>query len=328
MKRNRDGNSRKAAEKAGKENVHARNSGVEPELSTFDYSVDRVDRAKFNESKRKLIDHVSKTYGKAVRIIEREEHVQFTPPVPPSEEEIEMLGKRLAGTKYSTDYASYRRQVDAYEETKPKLYGLLWAQCTTAMRNQLKSDENWSYIDNSKDPLYLWKLIQEISLSGSTAKQNTIKKKVEATFRFNRFRQFKTETVGDFYERFQDEYDIYKSNGGCLADPGRIDLETAFETEEEKQEYISIIESETQLILAMNFIEKLDRTRYGRMQDELQNLYDRGQDSYPTTLVDAYHMAVNRRDEGSFADTLIQPKSDIGAAFATNARKGKEKKGD
>lgn len=99
MKRNYEGNARKksAGDKAEKENVHARNSGVEPELPMFDYSVDRVDRGKFNDSSRIYADRFTKVYGiGGASIIQKEKHPEFKAPVPPTAEKIAEIGQKFA----------------------------------------------------------------------------------------------------------------------------------------------------------------------------------------------------------------------------------------
>ena len=49
-----------------------------PELPMFDYSVDRVDRVKYNDAKKKLIDYVATKYGTIVEVVETEEDLNFT----------------------------------------------------------------------------------------------------------------------------------------------------------------------------------------------------------------------------------------------------------
>lgn len=317
MNRNNERKPKRLPEKTEKASSLKREVTGEAELPMFDYSVERVDRVKFNESKKNLIDYIGTKYGFINCIIEKEEEPNFRAPPVPTAAEIAADGAEIVRTRYNADYQSFRKKTDAYEDAKPKVFSLLWSLCTTAMRNQLKSFDNFSIFNENKDALQLWLHIQHVSLAGSAVDQNSVKRKTDAHFRFNRFKQGKSESIGEFYERFQVEYEAFRANGGRF-----IEKETeAVMFDEDRERIQQELEYETERMLAMHFLEKLDRTRYGRMMDELQNLYDRGAgDQYPVTLNAAYHMAINRRDDGIFADTLTSTRSETGAAFATQGR--------
>jgi hypothetical protein len=67
--------------------------------------------------------------------------------------------------------------------------------------------------------------------------------------------------------------------------------------DEDLNEYYAELERKEEQIIAQLFLKKLNRTRYGPMLTELDNkLKMYGEDRYPATLVDAYDMALNRKD--------------------------------
>jgi hypothetical protein len=45
--------------------------------------------------------------------------------------------------------------------------------------------------------------------------------------------------------------------------------------------------------IAVGFLKRADRKRYGGLWSDLENLYTRGQDHYPTDLTSTYNMLLN-----------------------------------
>jgi hypothetical protein len=61
-------------------------------------------------------------------------------------------------------------------------------------------------------------------------------------------------------------------------------------------------------IMAMKFLRKLDRKRYGNWLDHLENELNEGRDIYPKKLIEAYQQANGRRENGKIvANMTSQP---------------------
>ena len=71
------------------------------------------------------------------------------------------------------------------------------------MRPQLKEDPGFENFEADQDPLRLWTTLAEVSVTGRVAK-NAVKKRQDAKDRFAALRQWYTESVYDFYERFNE----------------------------------------------------------------------------------------------------------------------------
>jgi hypothetical protein len=180
--------------------------------------------------------------------------------------------------------------------------------------------------DISKDPLPLWKRIAQSCIDGSSKRENTTKKKMEARERFFRLRQGPLESVGDFYERFKSEAEFLEQSEAWFV-PASKPLP---DDPEVLAEYLKKLEEENDKELAMAFLLKLDRKRFKGLLDELENSLSSGRDEYPTTVVGAYTLAIHRKEGGvSVASASLKPSavpsSDVAFA-AHNSERNKTKK--
>ena len=63
------------------------------------------------------------------------------------------------------------------------------------------------------------------------------------------------------------------------------------------------------LSLAMSFLAKADRNRYGQKIEDLENDFSQGQDNYPKTVSAAYSLLINWKQEHLNAHTMRVLKS-------------------
>lgn len=316
---------------SGKAVAAKKAQGGIPELDLFDYTHNQIDTVKFNDAYRKLKTYVGRNYGYNSHVIEYCEEYTVIFPARPTAEQLNEANDPagLKRAEYLEDYKSAKRIVDTYNANSPKVYQVIWGQCTVSMRNMLRRVNEFERIEREKDVLDLWKAIVDISMNGTAVGQDQEKMIIDAQRRFQLFKQQQRETVGDFHERYEIEYQALISSGGSLvlqadvpegaiADPEIIaQMKTAHQTREEKQK-------------ALIFINKLDRSRFKGLLDDLQNAYDRNRDEYPNTLNEAYQIAINYRENGKRVDTLMSNhgKEQYGAAFVSgdnNNGKGKKK---
>lgn len=295
--------------------------GAIPELDVFDYTNNRIDVVKFNEAKRKVAIYVGTHFGVNAHVLEHGTDFVFTPPEQPDAAELEEDEDPhgLRRSMYLEDYKSYRKKVDHYEDNKPKVFNILKGQCSVSMRNMLKRVDNWTEIEEEKDPLALWLEMVNISMNGTAVADDAEKRIIDATRRFQTFRQQNRETVGEFYERFEVEYEAFLGSGARLV---QVEIPVAMPEHDAELLHDEIGRREEKQ-KALHFMNKLDRSRFGGMVDELQNAFDRGRNEYPITLNAAYQMAINFRENGRRVDSVVQVKEQYGAAFIT----GQGKKG-
>lgn len=296
----------------------------------FDYSSNYRDVEKFSVCRRLLASEVGKAFGEAANIIEHGEHFVFFPPDYPDDDEWNDpdVGPRVR-MEYGTEYSAYVKLKTAYDTKCAQVYHLIWSKCTIAMQNAVKEHADFNVWDRHKDVLNLWLRIVDISMNGTGAAENDSKRINEAKHRFERVHQRQSESVGEFYYRFNENYDAMVSQGVHLVQP----LIPGGLTNEQLQEIFDLHAEQEELLKSMSFLNKLDKIRYSGLMDDLDNAKQFGRDEYPKTLVDAYSLANRYRKNGVRIDSASRGRVErYDAAFVTadgrkssNANKNEKK---
>jgi hypothetical protein len=312
----------KTAVKKEERHINYQRRELNKEDYSFDYNVNFRDIEKFTRSKKLLAAEVGKKFGESASIIEHGAHFQFYPPVEPEEEDWNDEDRRdIVRIQYQADYQAFVRQKSEYDTRCAQCYHLIWSKCTSSMKNAVKQDPDYEHWDRNNDALRLWLSIVDISMNGAGLPDNDVKRQNEARHRFDRMRQRSNESTGDFYDRFIDHYEAMESQGARLFEViiPELNLEGYFNDQAQQAQITQIREESRQReerMKAMSFINKLDRTRYQHMLDELENSFQFGRDEYPETLVDAYALACRYREKGQRVDGNIAKGEKYGAAFA------------
>ena len=281
----------------------------------FDYSSNYRDVEKFSVCRRLLASEVGKAFGEAANIIEHGEHFVFFPPDYPDDDEWNDpdVGPRVR-MEYGTEYSAYVKLKTAYDTKCAQVYHLIWSKCTISMQNAVKEHADFNVWDRHKDVLNLWLRIVDISMNGTGAAENESKRINEAKHRFDRVHQRQNESVGEFYYRFNENYDAMVSQGAHLVQP----LIPGGLTNEQLQEIFELHAEQEELLKSMSFLNKLDKIRYSGLMDDLDNAKQFGRDEYPKTLVDAYSLANRYRKNGVRIDSASRGRVErYDAAFVT-----------
>ena len=123
-------------------------------------------------------------------------------------------------------------------------------------------------------------------------------------------------------EKFNNVVDIATAYNGKLRDQSITDIATEiahagvdYDTLNAGQQAI-VQESAKYMYLACDFLCQSDRKRYGRLLEELENDFTKGNSNYPTDLVTAYRMISEYKNCQTRSSV---PESD-GVAFAQRTR--------
>jgi hypothetical protein len=238
------------------------------ELDILDYAGKRNARA-FDEAKKKLEVYVARHFDvRNAHIFKHNANYEF--------EELAEVDNELFNAEndphgFAKDLRRLQNKerftdMKKFNENNKKIYAILWAQCTNNLQHRIEMDEDFAEYDAEQDLSRLWGRIAELLMTGAGERQNVMMLKVKTQSEFEKVRQFKNESVGDFYHRFNNEI---------------ISLEACD------------IEIPDQPELAMKFLDKLDITRYAPLLAEMENAENRGQNIYPLTVVDAMIRAQN-----------------------------------
>ena len=222
------GRGTKSFKSDGERTGKVKQTGAVPELDVFDYSVSRIDARSFNDAKRKLLDYASIHYDRAAHIIEFGEEYDFSfqqPELPDFDEYgASETEKKIAMERHLKAWVEYDKRVEQYMQNRMRLYGVLWGQCTTAMRHKLMEDEEYNVWSRSKNTLKLWVTIKTLSLEDrGPSNQNAFKRADDAMVAFQKIRQYASEKIGDFYDRFLTEVDAAELCGVDFRNPAQAE---------------------------------------------------------------------------------------------------------
>lgn len=299
----------------------------------FDFSINFRDVEKFAHNRRLLSIEIGSKFGDAATVIDYGQHPTFdNPEIDPLDLADPDMGE-INRIHFQAEIQSVVRARKDYELKCSQVYHVIWSKCTTAMQNAVKQDPDFEQYDRDKDPLPLWLKIVDISLNGIGVPENDEKKINEARHRFDRVSQRRDETVGAFYDRFNTCYDAMTAQGARLYQifiPANIAAVPANVADAVRDALTQESEEREERAKAMAFINKLDRSRFGGMLDELDNALQNNRDEYPQTLVEAYTKASRYKKNGVYVDGMISARQENNypAVYATmKDEKGKGRDG-
>ena len=112
----------------------------------------------------------------------------------------------------------------ALETNKQKAFALLWGQCTSAMRAQLKEDDSWREVRADHDVIKMVKLIRSAMYNVETKTYLPESLELALTGYVNHF-QRRNESNADYQERFLNLIEVYEQHGGDIVHKGLIENE-------------------------------------------------------------------------------------------------------
>lgn len=295
---------RKKAEAKADETVAKAESKVNyiPELEILDFQGHRNAKL-FNNAKKSLETYVSKNYDpKNAHIFKFNENFQFPELEDVDEESLLPENDPHGFNKDMRKMILKERFHDEkkFRENEKKIYAILWGQCTNSMQHRIEMEEDFVEYDADHNLGRLWNRIGQLLLTAAGDGQNLTLLRVKTMSEFDKFRQGRNESVGDFYHRFNNEL---------------VSLEA------------SDIEIPAQPHLAMQFLTKLDLVRFAPLLAELENAATRGQDLYPGTVNEAmiraqnYKVVLPRYDPNGNSTGIV-----FNVTTAENSRQEKKRK--
>ena len=114
-------------------------------------------------------------------------------------------------------------------------------------------------------------------------------------------KQVHDESDADYLTKFKDICQVIEHYGGNLGDDqALIDEELvnlvilAYATDKEKEEYrVKARIRAKNKALAIAFLKRSDKARYGQLLTDLKKQHSRGTDQYPKTVTEAYNLLVS-----------------------------------
>jgi hypothetical protein len=232
--------------------------------------------------------------------------------------------EEVAKMIFKGELEAYIKRKSALDDNIQKAYSLVIGQCTDLLHCKLKQQAHWSTISQEQDAIALISLIKTITFRFEDQKFLPLALYLSKANVYN-LRQSNM-TNHEYLQRFQNLVDVATAYNGQLHDQAIVDITTerlhpgiSYETLNAAQKAI-VQTTSSELYLATMFIHQSDHRRYGKLSEDLENSFTKGNDDYPDNLVSAYHLINEYK--------CWQPKSaapdSSGIAFAQKNSKGKD----
>jgi hypothetical protein len=175
-----------------------------------------------------------------------------------------------------------------------KTFSLVIGQCTDLIQSKLKQQAAWATISSDQDAIALIGLIKTITFRFEDQKFLPLALYLSKASLYN-LRQGNMANH-DYLQRFQNLVDVATSYNGQLHNQAIIDIVTerlhpnvAYDILSDPQKLV-VQTASSDLYLATMFIHQSDRRRCGKLSEDLENSFTKGNDDYPSNLFSAYHL--------------------------------------
>ena len=169
------------------------------------------------------------------------------------------------------------------------------------MRQKLEAHSMFTGVSSMGDGLGLIKAIKSIAFQFQSQKYR-LHALHESLKRYYNCSQGKFATAQAHLEHFQNIEDVVKTSGDAIAGHTGIDdaivAGRGYSRSDMTQAQLAEVQTETtDRSTAIAFLLGCDRSRYGRVIEDLENDYLQGHNHYPTTVADAYNLLANWKQE-------------------------------
>ena len=221
-----------------------------------------------------------------------------------SEEEAKSATKILI---WKTNVQTFVRRTEAQEKNCQSIHAVIWGQCSTAMKNKLQSLAELENKNDRCDCVWLLKEIKAITLRFEGTRYIFLSLD-DAKTAYYSYVQPNTQSLADYLRHFLSLVDVLEHyNASVGEDQDFLDKTGVLIEESEpdgtEENYVALkllynlkkTAAARNRSLALSFMKRADKTRYGTLWTDLENQYTRGTDQYPKDLTAAYNMLLNYR---------------------------------
>lgn len=251
---------------------------------------------------REIAEYVGRTYkyGGDIRLaVETLKPPNFKMPDDPPEE-----ATKTALKIWEKDIDEFSRSKSKYAENVKTLFSLVWGQCTDVMRQKVEATKEFETINRAGDGIGLLVSLKTIAFQFQGQKYLPLAVQ-EALKRYYNCAQGKFSTTQAYMDHFQNTLDVVLHCKATVSEhPGIEDLvmaERKTTRETISDEELAEVKAEVfARSTAIAFLVGCDRARYGKLLDDLENDFLQGDNRYPPTVVAAYNLVTNWKQENRF----------------------------
>ena len=249
---------------------------------------------------KKLSTYAIKTFKQLGYIVEQLEYWEPPELEEPTAEDLDEINDphQFLRKAYQRKLNNRMNLIEEMENNRPALFAVIWGHISVESEEQVKLQAAWDEINIAKDPLRLLILIRGVHVGGRFPNETAAR--LAARKGYTSLSQYTGESISHFKERFD----------ACL-----LIMDNAMYDRPSDQDQ------------AVDFIDKLDSTRFGEFQKDIHNNVILGIGDHPESVQAAFtsaaqYMSVASRTARStgatvFTSTAIRGRSNRGRGTGT-----------
>jgi hypothetical protein len=247
-----------------------------------------------------LEEHINKTftYPQDVTSVCRTfELVALTQPLDFTKKEYnDDMGKQMI---WQTTMKSYIKRTDMMESNVGGIYAIVWGQCSPLMQSKLESLDQHETKSKECNCIWLLKEIQGIThhFEGT---RNVFISLDDAWTSYYTYQQGGNQSLHEYLKDYQSLVQVLEHHGAAIGAEGPyIEAvknqikETAPRRLTEEEYHKRAVTAAKEQLVAIGFLKRANKRRYGGLWSEFENNFTRGQDHYPSDLTNAYNLLLN-----------------------------------
>lgn len=275
------------------------------------------------KTKREIAEYVGRTYQQDGSIIKQSIDNLTTYTIPEPVDYDPKTATELEKLKWNKAYDLFLKKKERIEDNFKRTYTLIWGQCSEPLRTRIEGHSEYSQVSNDYDPVGLLTIIRNLVFNYQAQKHpcHAVHDAKRKFFMHSMVSTKMSDSPQKYYESFNNVVDTINTTKADIGvdesiaiyyaktEDGITDITTLDPTQK-----LALKKKAKERYLATAFILGADRSRYGRLIEEMENSFIKGKDEYPTTLTDAYNLLVYWRQNPRYMSPGMQGSD--GVSFA------------
>jgi hypothetical protein len=250
----------------------------------------------FITTTKAIAEHVGVIYGWDLRILVKHRIEAFTKPTLPT-----VAAAIAQMAEFKAEFGIYHTKLQEYDN-KGKVFVIILGQCTVEVMNWLEQGRGLDR-QATRDVVGLLKLLEDGFLkrrrSGSIPDR-------DLEFEKARMIQQGSKEHAKYYQRLRTAADVLIGQWGDSYPSKLVNTSTSKEEASDR-------------LLASIFLHGSDKTRFGSLQEELNNAYVGGSDRYPKTFEDTQRLLCKQHEDHRLLPDFMTMRSDGDASSHSKA---------
>ena len=216
----------------------------------------------------------------------------FVKPEIPKPTELEVSEtNRLVIAIWEKKVSAYCTRTDYLESNLKTAYAVIWGQRSEAMKANLTSIDDFEAKSHESDCVWILKEIKGITYRFEGQRYIYLSLD-DARTSYYAYTQGTEDSISSYLEHFRSLVEVLEHYGGAIGeDPGLLDATAAVSSDTDgTTKRLKIARDRT---LALAFLKRANRRRFGALWADLVNQFSLGNDQYPINLTAAYSLLVN-----------------------------------